>query len=281
VIADSDKKPVRLVTRVKGDKRSLQYYALRTRFAWTMSGKSRCWATVMKAAWGNDLDAITLLGIEPKPVERDWRRFDETRELVDLGRNKKIADELLAKLKSEAGAEEDLRHTAERNIAHELDGQMDGLIASAKQYGEKFIDGVKACGVSYALRMNDADDAVKSDLVSLWAVPLKDALETETRNAEDSHIAAKTVISRHLEEISAALLDGNKGAPSAWDPIGKAAVAFWCESAVKWRKILVDRTKNIERIEEARLTLLDRKRERDLDKLTRAAGGVSGVQGAP
>lgn len=273
-------KPIARCTRVSGGARSLQYYAIRTRFSWRITEKSRCWTTVMREVWGGELDAITLLGIEPKPVERTWRRFEELRELVDLGRNRTIANALLTKLQKEAAEEKGHQFTAERSIATEVAAQMEILQTSGKDYAKNFATAISDSGICHAMRMGNPDDAVEAGLMAAWAEPLSADLQKKLATTHDSDTAAGSVIADHLAVVKSKLLTGT-GPPGAYDEVGRAAKTLWPKCAVAWCKLLVHRTEDIEQIEGARQINRHRKRERDLDNLVRSAVGVHSAPGAP
>ena len=73
-------------TWVRKEQRSAQYYGLRNDYQWCMSDKTRDPVEALQQAFGDDLDVVTMLALEPKPVDRDWTRFEESMEIVDLGR---------------------------------------------------------------------------------------------------------------------------------------------------------------------------------------------------
>ncbi len=99
-------------SRVRGE-RSLQFYGLRRGWTWKLSEKTRDVVTQMRKRFGAELDVITLMGhVDPQPFARSWRRFDSEFEVVDLGRNKKQAEETLKILEAQARAEYELRNLA-------------------------------------------------------------------------------------------------------------------------------------------------------------------------
>jgi hypothetical protein len=99
-------------TWVAGESRSLQFYALRHGLSWVFAEKTRNLVDAMKAAWGSELDVVTMLAIRPSPVNRDWARFDEEYEIVDLGRNHKKARKTFNLLSSQARQENALQNRA-------------------------------------------------------------------------------------------------------------------------------------------------------------------------
>lgn len=100
-----------------GGQRSKQYYGLREGYRWGMSHKTRDPADAMKQEWGYDLDVVTMLALDTQPIDRDWRRFAETREVVDLGRNERVAYRRLVRLNQEGADEETLQHrTSEEKV---------------------------------------------------------------------------------------------------------------------------------------------------------------------
>lgn len=100
-------------SRVRGE-RTLQFYALRHRWDWRLSDKTRDIVEQMRIRFGRDLDVITLMGhVDPQPLMRDWRRFDSELEVVDLGRSKKRAEALLTLLIEQVKIERSLRELAE------------------------------------------------------------------------------------------------------------------------------------------------------------------------
>jgi hypothetical protein len=107
-----DKPEVTVSTWTTGKKRTQQYYATRRGLRWQIySIKTREPLDAMKAAWGSELDVITMLAmLPPKPIKRGWYRFKESLEVVDLGRNRKKADEQFEDLKREMN---DYKHTTQ------------------------------------------------------------------------------------------------------------------------------------------------------------------------
>lgn len=268
-------------THVRGGQRSMQYYAVRTHWKWTFTEKTRCWTTIMKAEWGDDLDVITLLGIEPKPVERDWRRFDELRELVDLGRNRKVAVELFNILDEAAEREHRLRKTAERRASVEVPEQMAALTTSSQECAEKCAESINVYGVGYALRMSDFDVAVKADLTSKWASSLAADIETSkasgTVHKDNADAATKAIVHEHLEKAAERLIKGDTG-DQGYDPIGMATRTMYAPALVVWHKTLTTRLETITRTEEALETIRERKELVRVDRLIAGIGGVSGLQ---
>lgn len=83
-------------------KRTLQYYATRTGMTWTLhEDKTREPLDVMKKAWGRELDVVTMMGMLPTPLKRDWYRFNQSTEVVDVGRRIKDARALVYELEHE------------------------------------------------------------------------------------------------------------------------------------------------------------------------------------
>ena len=64
-------------TWVRKEQRSAQYYGLRNDYQWCMSDKTRDPVEALQQAFGDDLDVVTMLALEPKPVDRDWTRFQD------------------------------------------------------------------------------------------------------------------------------------------------------------------------------------------------------------
>jgi hypothetical protein len=105
---------------VAGKKRSKQYYALRKDMYWRLSSKTREPVEAMKQAFGDELDVVTMLALEPKPIDRDWTRFEESLEIIDLGRNAKRAEEIVYRLNAEAREEGHLRDRAAHSIIEKV-----------------------------------------------------------------------------------------------------------------------------------------------------------------
>ena len=133
----NDLKP-RSTAVLRGDDRTLQYYCLRTGWIWTLSDKTRSTTEAMQEAWGHELDIVTLLGIEPKPVKRDWRRYDEARELVDAGRARKDANKILDALRAESHREELLRKSASFDLLDKFEEQFTSLVEKAEKQRASF-----------------------------------------------------------------------------------------------------------------------------------------------
>jgi len=270
-------------THVRGGGRSMQYYALRTRWEWTMSGKTRCWTTLMKETWGNDLDAITLLGIAPKPVSRDWQRFDEMRELVDLGRHRGTAEALFEQLKNGTEREHELRRTAGRRAFEEVPRQMADLIADAVQRALQLAERLQEYGVRYALR-SDCDDAVEADYHAEWAKAIAEKFGAAkvliSKDANEATTTAKRIVAEHLGSVDEQLVTG--ASPGrGYNPITSAVFGMHTGSLVKWRKRLVEVMTAIEETERARVTIRERENLVGVAPHGFDAGWVSGTAGAP
>jgi hypothetical protein len=100
-------------TWVRKEQRSAQYYGLRNDYQWCMSDKTRDPVEALQQAFGDDLDVVTMLALEPKPVDRDWTRFEESMEIVDLGRNYREGRRALKKLNGQASVERNLHTQAD------------------------------------------------------------------------------------------------------------------------------------------------------------------------
>lgn len=257
-------------TKVQGG-RSLQYYALRTRWDWQLSEKSRCWTTVMREQWGGDLDAITLLGIEPKPIERDWRRYDEARELVDLGRNHKLALGLIGKLQGTAYTEKSLRHEAGRDTVAEATAALDELIESDQDYQDKFKREL-GIGVMNALRHSNCDEAVVAEYLATWAEETKTNLSSPFKSVSELLETAKAKAEERL-------MSGSEDEP-AFDPIGRAAVAYITPALRRWQKKLTVMIQLAVEVEGIQATVKARRLAAHDERLALGLDEVSGAHGA-
>ncbi|HET6494070.1 MAG TPA: hypothetical protein VFH61_01750 [Thermoleophilia bacterium] len=86
-----------------GGKRTKQYYALRSGAEWTLFGcKTREPNEAKQSVWGAELSIIDMMALAPQPIKRSWHRFTASREIVDLGRNKKEAGLQFEFLRQEA-----------------------------------------------------------------------------------------------------------------------------------------------------------------------------------
>ncbi len=85
--------------------RSRQFYATRCGFDWRFHEKTRDVIAVLQKHFGTELDAVTLIGLRAQPASRDWRRFLETYEIVDLGRRRDTGMVIFGELKAQAADE--------------------------------------------------------------------------------------------------------------------------------------------------------------------------------
>jgi hypothetical protein len=261
--------PTKGVTKVAGGERSLQYYGLRVGWHWRISEKSRCWATCMKGAWGHELDAITMLGIEPKPVDRGWSRFEEGREMVDLGRNRQIAKKVMYRLRQEAGEEKDLQQVASGDPETMVSDLVEATIEEGKNETKRIAALIDQKGFAHAACHGDADDAPKAEYTAKFAKMLR-GLE-----AEEGHNAQTKRLRRHIRFIEKLIIDHKE--PSSWDAVGKGVVAMWRIAADKWREKCNELIGEINVIEEARAQIAGRKLDTVAHKLAALTGGVTGT----
>jgi len=103
-------------TWTSGKKRTMQFYALREGGTWVFyDKKTREPNDAKRAVWGAELSVVDMMALEPQPIKRGWWRFKASRELVDLGRNKKTAGEQFEILMREASAFEGVKRSASQN----------------------------------------------------------------------------------------------------------------------------------------------------------------------
>lgn len=187
-------------TWVAGGKRSQQFYGLRFKFKWTMSIKTRNPVASMQAEWGDELDVIFLLAMERTPVDRDWQRFKEDYEIVDLGRNRKLARETLNKLRNESSIEERLRSAAKPKIYEQVNTWIEHQQEARDAEAE---NAKKRCGGSlYGLMSNRILKWAEYEQGTIVAKEMAEELDDETP----------------LHEVLQAQLDSLRQANALWRP---------------------------------------------------------------
>ena len=151
---------------VGGTTRSLQFYALRHRYEWTLSSKTRHPSAAMKEAWGEELDVVTMLALRPMPILRDWQRFDEEYEIVDLGRNKSKLKGAIYKLKSQARDESNLHDRAKPEVIEDVRK----WVKKAAEMREKACKEM-SCRASHGVE-ELFSNALKDDIVAWYSAPV-------------------------------------------------------------------------------------------------------------
>lgn len=210
-----------------GQKKTKQYYGLRNEYGWLLSPKVRDPRNAMKAVWGDELDVVTMLALEPKPIERDWRRFDETREIVDLGRNAKRAEEILDGLRKEAYEECKLRDRASPDRVHPLrhwltnEGRPNGGVAHGIQTGKSVFALVRgmdfADDLAYTALRNAVNKTSKAGDDDTAFRKAMDTAITVLQREKERHSIAKDYGHQDVREFAAAIIknDSYKGAIEA------------------------------------------------------------------
>ena len=122
------------ITRVNMEKRSertLQFYGLRSGWEWKRTHKkTRDPTAKIKSTFGHDLDPISLLGLHPTHPVRPPTVYDQRWEIVDLGRNRKVAQALLEALNDEAQLERRKRYHLNRNMKQTVRQWIDGHVTN-------------------------------------------------------------------------------------------------------------------------------------------------------
>lgn len=144
-------------SRVRGE-RTLQFYAVRNKWKWLLSVKTRDPVEFMKKRWGKDIDVITLLACEPQEVNRDWRRYESQYEVVDCGRSKRRAQTLLDALKNEAYTERALQRKAKETVEEETVESWQAGIDVAEAKRKKLVRLIEEDGLLALLGTYDFDD---------------------------------------------------------------------------------------------------------------------------
>ena len=160
-------------TFVGGSTKSLQFYALRHKLEWAMSAKTRSIVSAMQGEWGSELDIVTMLALSAMPVKRDWQRFDEEYEIVDLGRNKAKAKRTFYTLRSQANDE---RYAQDR-AKHEVQIEITKWVAAIEQRREN-------------ARVNQATRAQKHGLWGVLSNAARDEVQAEIASTITSGLIA-------------------------------------------------------------------------------------------
>jgi len=190
---------------LRGDDRTLQYYCLRIEWKWELSHKTRSTTEAMQIAWSHDIDIVTMLGMRPQPVKRDWRRYDEMRELVDAGRSKKAAQRILDALQSEAQREERLRYFASSDLLSKFEKRLQRLIDKADECRERFAKRIS--GRAGAAHLGHAfDEFLSRDLICTYAGELLKAVVDE-RDRDKKQAALKMML-KQQDTIQEHLVEG-------------------------------------------------------------------------
>ena len=200
-----DEPEPRSTATLRGDTRSLQYYCLRTGWTWELSDKTRSTTEAMQEAWGDELDIVTMLGAEPKSVKRDWRRFEEHRELVDAGRSRKKAREIHAQLESESEREQQLRVAANRKLLDEIEEELNSVVNLNHYRREVFAKNVSEKGpLTLGMEFNGL---VEVAYHAKWALKLQGGLIDE-RDREEGPGSFLKVMRRQADSIRRSLING-------------------------------------------------------------------------
>lgn len=238
---------------LRGDQRTLQYYALRTGWEWTLSGKTRSTTEAMQAAWGDELDIVTMLGAEPKPVKRSWRRYEEHRELVDAGRNLKVAKLIRDQLAAESLVERNLRDLADQLLLDEIEEEFVEILARYDTYQGILVSALQK-DVGPLRAANKFNHLVLLHYQKRWVKPLKYELDEERERPEGQLLARML---KQRDRIHQNLVNGK------WerhiDDIGDACHALGTKCAREWLDRLAHWTRRYREWTLAKETLAKRK----------------------
>ena len=186
--ADESKK----ASFVGGTSKSLQFYALRHKLEWELAPKTRSIVTAMQGAWGKELDIVTMLALSAMPIERDWQRFDEEYEIVDLGRNKLKAEKTYYRLRSQATDEHYAQERAVQKIAVELAKwaaeQIDALPKNRERQAKRATNG----GI-WKLLSNKAQAEIQTEIACQYTGQIIAGLERD--------MPPTTVLKRAINEL--------------------------------------------------------------------------------
>ena len=200
----SDELQPKSTATLRGDTRTLQYYCLREGWEWHLSEKTRSTTEAMQAAWGHELDIVTMLGCEPRPVKRDWRRFEESREIVDAGRSRKVAERILGALKDESEREQRLRKTANNDLLTDLEEGFNKRIKRYADSREAFAEHIVNYTPPYIA--DEYDRLVGFYYIAEWVTTLKIALDHERARPKGQLLRAML---QQADYIRAQLVSGS------------------------------------------------------------------------
>jgi len=262
----ADEKPeITLATRTRG-LRTFQYYGLRHRWEWRLSSKTRDLVAAMRGAWGSEVDIVTMLGAEPRAPYQDWQRYDAQFEVVDLGRNKVKAEEILEELKKEAQAEKALREHAARDLVKEIRDSVEAFAQRCKEHQEGIARSITKNGIVYTAKHKDIRRAAIVDFQREWAEGL-----AEREGALIGHIrTARTEAKREL-------LNGKTKGDTSWNAneVEHAIARAKGDALVQWKNKLTEWIKSWTAWEEAKKKIADRKLHVLATKITEKTGKIS------
>jgi len=242
VTEENDKPAITAATRTQG-RLTFQYYGLRRHWTWTLSHKTRDLVSAMRGAWGSDVDIVTMLGAGPRAPYQDWQRFDSTYEVVDLGRNRKKAEEIIAELKREASAEKDLRAHVARDLAHETRESVEGFVQRCKDLQESVGQSISRRGLLWTAYEKDLNSVATTDFQREWAEkllkekpegPLISALRMALAEAKKELLAGDTVGRKtwNAKDVEHAIAATKGCALVAW--VGK--LSDWIREWMSWEE---------------------------------------------
>lgn len=175
---------LRRCSRVRGE-RTLQFYAVRNQWNWLLGKKTRDPVDFMKERWGQDIDVITLLACEAHEVNRDYKRYESQYEVVDCGRNKKKANDILTALKDEVDSERRLQKMAERDIEAEIVDAWKHEVDTAEGHRKGMSRMVQEEGLLALLSDWEFDDRAKEVVIAEIAQFGLDELKNAAEETEE------------------------------------------------------------------------------------------------
>jgi len=183
-----------------GEQRSKQFYALRKGWDWKLTEKTRDPVAAVKAAWGDDIDIVTLMALSPGPADRGWWRYDEGLEIADLGRNARLAKSTLKSLQGEALSEASLRRHASEDRVHDVLNKIRGKAESSAAI---FAKQVERSGFLAFLESGDSENKLE---MLFNANALHDIIEEEEEEDAEAETTEEEVDSadalhRQLSEL--------------------------------------------------------------------------------
>ena len=263
----TDNKPeITPATRTRGT-RTLQYYGLRFRWKWEFADKTRDLAGVMRRTWGNELDIVTMLGAEPQSPDRDWQRFDSQLEIVDLGRNKKKAQEVFKELKEQTKAEEALRKHADRDMNGEFRAELERVMETDKNCRAGLAKTITGDGLFYAAQYKSMLKVGAGELQAEWA-------EAVLGKAPEKNSPLIGHLRMARKETKKALLSGEISGSTSWnaDDVEKVMAGAKHKALLGWKNTLTDMINRWEKWQEAKKTIADRKLGVLVDRITEKTG---------
>jgi hypothetical protein len=270
--------------------RTLQFYALRHRWTWRLSSKTRDTVTQMRNRFGKHLDVITLMGhVNPQPFIRSMTRYDSEFEVVDVGRNLILAEEIIKRLEEESERERNLRRLAEgrgeQSVYDELFNKTEERDALRRKFVKRILNNSfksVCCDLTYSTRDESATSMALAEIIHPLACDLIDKItvdidppsETDSKDEDGDERTARDLWdlehrlvteqmlpafkAQFIELTAAALGDSTRKITQADDEFTRAFQFARINARRNWIRRLERWISTLKEAKRARKTIADR-----------------------